>query len=241
MTGTALFLRFLIFKALLKYLLRGWQLCNTVVPTEGYGATIEVPDPDYPNMVDVTWNQSSVDTFAYLLCVETTAGGKSSEPDTLMVTLKKFCPWDITDFAGTWAGDETGDSETALTVTIEHNAADGDNVLRVKATADPGPSGGDYLPPFLSKVYEGWGERFQTGFGLEGDVLLHIGLLDGSVVIDNDYWGQTLPGPYDYWTGGDGTWSGCTGSMHINFGMYWSQSNIGGSFNRSSTVDITKQ
>ncbi len=203
--------------------------------TAGYEADIK-QDSIYPNVVYVTWHQSSVDTSAYLIVTETTHGGVTSEPDSLHVILKRFCPWSIDDFVGTWKGSETGDSKVDdLTVTVVHNAEDGDNVIRVKAV----PDGDVFHPPFLSKVYEGWGETFQKGHGNEGDVLLHIGLLDGSITIEHDYWGQTLPGPYDYWTGGGGTWSGCTGMMNIDFYMYWSQNFS--KPNRKSHVEIKKQ
>ncbi len=201
----------------------------------GYGAKIK-QDSIFPNIAYITWDQSSVDTVGYVVVQETTFSGVTSQPDTMKTVLKRFCPYSIDDFVGTWKGSENGDSEVDdLTVTIVHDPADGDNVLRVKHVAN----GDAFNPPFLSQVYAGWGEAFQAGHGNEGDVLLHMGLLDGSIYIAHDYWGQTLPGPYDYWTGGSGTWSGCTNSMSIDFFMYWSQDFS--KPNRQSHLELTKE
>jgi len=205
----------------------------------GYGATIEVPDTAYPNKVLVTWNQSSVDTFAYLVCVETSVSGLVSDPDSLGVTLKKFCPWTMDDFVGIWTGIETGDSDTTLTLSFIHNPEDGNQVLRVKAMADTNAQGGVYVPPFLSRLFVAWGERFIAGQGNEGDVLLHINLTDGKITIENDLWGESLPGRNHYWTGGSGTWCGCTDSIQLNFEMYWSTDFS--KPNKTSIIELVKQ
>jgi len=207
--------------------------------TVGYGATIEVPDTAYPNKVLVTWNQSSVDTFAYLVCVETSVSGLVSDPDSLGVTLKKFCPWTMDDFVGIWTGIETGDSDTTLTLSFIHNTEDGNQVLRVKAMADTNAQGGVYVPPFLSRLFVAWGERFIAGQGNEGDVLLHINLTDGKITIENDLWGESLPGRNHYWTGGSGTWCGCTDSIQLNFEMYWSTDFS--KPNKTSIIELVKQ
>ena len=188
----------------------------------GYGADIAVPDTAYPNVVMVTWHQSSVDTAAWLVCVETSVSGLTSDPDSLRIILKKFCPWSIDDFTGTWTGSETGDCDTSLVLSIVHDPADGDNVIRVKAVADTNSAGGVYSPPFMSRLFDAWGERFIPGQGNEGDVLLHLSLIDDKVLVENDYWGETLPGENHYWTGGKGTWCGCNDSLKISFELYWS-------------------
>jgi len=206
---------------------------------EGYEAAIEVPDTAYPNEVLVTWHSSEVDTFAYLICVETSVSGLKSDPDSLKVTLKKFCSWNIDDFTGTWDGKETGDSDTTLILSIVHHPQDGDHVLRVKAVADTNADGGIYTPPFLSKLFVAWGERFVAGQGNEGDVLLNVDLSGSKIIIENDYWGETLPGESHYWTGGSGTWCGCTDSIHLNFEMY--RSSDFSKPNKTSSVEIVKQ
>ncbi|MCD6200506.1 MAG: hypothetical protein J7K46_01720 [Bacteroidales bacterium] len=205
----------------------------------GYEATIEVPDTAYPNIVNVTWHQSSVDTSAYLVCVETSVTGNVSDPDSLAVTLKKFCAWSMDDFTGTWEGNETGDSDTTLLLSIVYDPADGEDVLRVKAVADTNSDGGVYAPPFLSRLFDAWGERFVSLKGNEGDVLLHVNLLSGKIIIENDFWGETMPGPNHYWTGGEGTWCGCNDSINLNFEMYWSTDYS--KPNETSTVKLKKQ
>ncbi len=192
--------------------------------TSGHGSTIEI-DEDWPHIAWVTWDQSSVDVDAMITVYETTAAGLSSDKDTLNVALGAFCPKDFTDFVGTWVGTETGHSEIdPFTVTFV--AGEG-NTLVAEATAG--------TPAFLSKVFLGWGETFQAGHGNEGDINLEIDLLTGAVTIPNEYWGQTLPGPYDYRVHGGGSWSGC-GSFTMEFDVFMDDSGW-----RSSHVVITKQ
>ncbi len=189
---------------------------------EGWPADITVPDTNYPNRVMVLWHQASVDTSAMLMCIETSSTGHESEPDTLFITLKKFCPWSLDDFAGTWKGEETGDSDTSLTLTIEVDTLHRGQVLRVKAVRQPNDSGGVYEPPFLKQVFDAWGERFVEDRGNEGDVLLYVNLVRGKILIENDYQGMTLPGQHHYWTGGEGYWCGCDDSLVIHYELYWS-------------------
>ncbi len=188
----------------------------------GWPADITVPDTNYPNRVMVRWHQASVDTAAWLVCIETSSTGHESQPDSLRVILRKFCPWSLQDFAGIWKGEEFGDSDTTLSLVIEVDTLHSGNVLRVKAARHPNDSGGIYEPPFLKKVFDAWGERFVEGQGNEGDVLLYVNLLRGKIIIENDYQGMTLPGRNHYWTGGEGTWCGCTDSLRICYELYWS-------------------
>ncbi len=211
---------------------------------EGYGATI-VPRDNYPNIADVTWDQSSVDTSALLIVTETTHGGQTAS-DTLAVTLKKFCPWNISDFVGTWKGmeqifrEKTGAIvKDSLDITLEITAdPNNENGLVIKSIEDPNAEGGKYLPQILAPIYGGWGERFQEGNPDEGNVYLTMGLLDGSITVKDAHWGQTLPGPYDYWCDGGGAWSGCTSSMKFTFNMYWAEDKSDG---YGSIITVTKQ
>jgi hypothetical protein len=197
--------------------------------TVGWDATI-VPVENRPNVVDITWNQSSENRVAYVVCVETTMGGVSSDQDSLKVILNKFCPMDITEFVGTWTGQETGDCQNAITVTFEA----GTEANTIVANATNG------IPEFLGCIFTGWGETFQAGFGNEGDIILHIDLLDGTITINLDYWGQTLPGPWDYWTIGSGSWSGCgaSPSMSFNMGLDWDET---GTAQYQSHLELIKQ
>ncbi len=212
--------------------------------TVGYDADITVPDPHYPNIVDVTWHQSSVDTSALLIVTETTHGGLTAS-DTLHVTLKMFCPEDISWFVGTWTGtailfrEKTGADLDTTDITLEITAdPNNESGVVIKATDDPNGVGGEYLPQLLDFIYQSWGERFQKDIGDEGNVYLTMGLLDGSVKVKDAHWGQTLPGPYDYWCDGGGTWSGCTNSLNFTFNMYWYSDKSDG---YGQKVSLTKQ
>ncbi len=210
----------------------------------GYDADISVPDAHFPNIVDVTWHQSSVDTSALLICTETTHGGLSAS-DTLAVTLNRFCPWDITDFVGTWKGQRSlfreanGKIYDTVDITLEITAdPDNETGLLIKAIDDPNTDGGEYLPQILKDVYTGWGERFQKNKGDEGNVYLNVGLLNGNITVKDAHWGQTLPGPYDYWCDGGGSWSGCTNNLSFTFNMYWASNKSDG---YGSEISVSKQ
>ena len=193
--------------------------------TEGHTATINIKE-GHPNIAEVTWDQSAVNVAAKIFVVETTAGGKTSDPDTIDVALTPFCAMTISDFVGTWTGTETGSCENAITVTFEAGTAE--NTIVARATSG--------IPAFLGCVFTGWGEVFQAGFGNEGDIILTLGLTDGSVTINLEYWGQTLPGPYDYDQNGSGTWSGCGAAPTMSFDMLMDASGW-----RSSHLELTKQ
>ncbi len=194
---------------------------------DGWTADIQI-DEEFNFKAYVTWHQASEDVTALFIVTETTHAGVKSDPDTIVVTLEAFCPMTIDDFvASSWTGTETGDSEVdPLTVTFEKGAG---NVIIAKA------SGG--IPAFLSQVFTGWGESFQAGYGNEGDILLFIGLLDGSVSGTGEYWGQTLPGPYDYWQVVGGNWNGCGAAPHlsVSYGLDWAND---GTANRQSQVEL---
>lgn len=194
----------------------------------GWGADVQI-DEEFNFKAYVTWHQASVDTAALLVVVETTHAGVKSDPDTLFVKLDAFCPMTVDDFvSSSWTGSETGDSEVdPLNVTFEKGTG---NVIIARANAG--------IPAFLSQVYIGWGETFQDGYGFEGDVYMTMGLLDGSISGTGDnYWGQTLPGPYDYWQVVVGNWNGCGAAPHmsISFGLDWAND---GAANKQSQIEI---
>ena len=66
----------------------------------------------------------------------------------------------------------------------------------------------DGIPALFYGIYFGWGESFQPGFGSEGNVTVDIDLATGDLTIAPQYFGQTLPGPYDYYIYGSGTYNG---------------------------------
>ena len=170
----------------------------------------------YPGWVDVLYSQSDVDIDSVVVSVvETTTGGKTSTPAVIATWLKAFCPMTVNDFVGTWTGVETGDSEVdPLTVTMITGTGADEILLEVDALG---------YPQLLSMVFINWGETFQAGFGNEGDITLQINELNGAITVPFEYWGQTLPGPWDYWTFGSGSWSGCgaTPSIVMHFSLDW--------------------
>lgn len=193
-----------------------WEATGaTITSTSEDGREIEVLFPDAGT--------------ATLTVTETTQGGIVSEPYTSDdITVNAFCPMTRDDFLGTWSGQETGDSEGDISVTFIAGA--GPNDILVEAI--------DGIPGFFSFVFTGWGETFQAGFGPEGDIFLVINA-NGSLSLGLEYWGQTLPGPYDYWYFGEGNWDGCgdAPTMSFSFNLDWAGD---GASNMSSSVSLTK-
>ena len=171
---------------------------------------------------------------AKIIVTETTAGGVTSDPAVLDVTVNAFCPWTADDYVGTWTGTETVGTGDPANITVNISKVD-DNTISIDASADG-------TPGLLQSVYTGWGETFQAGFGLDGDIHLDLGLGDGTIsLVTGAYWGQTLPGPYDYWYTGSGNWDGCTSSITLSFQMHWDQADFGDGGNRYCTATLTKQ
>ncbi len=168
-----------------------------------------------------------------LTLTETTLGGVTSEPYELDIQVAEFCPMTRDDFLGTWVGTETGDSEVdPLSVTFIAGTGADEIVAEVSAG----------IPAFMSGVFIGWGEAFQVGIGPEGDITLVVNT-NGSISIGETltYWGQTLPGPYDYWYNGGGLWSGCGTAPTMVFTFNLDYNGDGVSTNRTSEVSLTKQ
>jgi hypothetical protein len=174
------------------------------------------------------------DGTAKITVTETTQGGVTSDPATLDVTVNAFCPWTADDFVGTWVGVESvgGDDNEDITFVITKIDA---NTISINADQDG-------YPGLLQSVYKGWGETFQAGFGLEGDIHVTLGLGDGSLSLNpGEYWGQTLPGPYDYWYVGSGNWDGCASSISLNFEMHWDDADFSDGGDYSSVSTLVKQ
>jgi hypothetical protein len=174
------------------------------------------------------------DGTAKISVTETTAGGKTSEAATKDISVLPFCPKDADWYVGTWVGTESiggGDAE-AITVTISKID---DNTISIDTDADG-------YPGLLQSVYKGWGETYQAGFGLDGAIHLDLGLGDGTIsVVTGEYWGQTLPGPYDYWYVGSGNWDGCASSISVHFEMHWDEGDYGDGGNRNCDAVLVKQ
>ncbi len=175
----------------------------------GSGASVSAVDGD-PFSADILFDQSDVDIDDVVVtCVETTMGGVSSDPFSITVDLKKFKPMAFSEFLGEWSYVESGSGTSTGTITMVDA---GDGKLKM-VSSEVG------LPPVMSWIFIGWGERFQPGFANQGNIIIVPNLNSGGVTIPDQYWGQTLPGPYDYWINGSGNWEGINQTMTINYAM----------------------
>lgn len=171
---------------------------------EGASATI-TQDPDKPYKATVIFAESAVDLSAYVFVVETAANGKSSEKDTVAVSLAAYCAFNSADLVGTTSGvDDCGYNNDGTTSV---GATSNNLIINADGSGNPG---------LLTGLFAGWGETFQDGFGNDGDVHLVLNE-DGSIEIPYQYFGQTLPGPYDYWIQGSGSFDQCKKTMNINY------------------------
>ncbi|TFH39691.1 MAG: hypothetical protein E4G95_00405 [Bacteroidia bacterium] len=171
---------------------------------------------------------------ATVTVTETTMGGITSDPFDKVIAVAEFCPMTRDDFLGTWTGTEAGSTASDLTITFIAGSAA--NEIVAKATAG--------IPAFLGGVFTGWGEVFQADYEPVGDISIFVNA-NGSLSIPWTYWGQTLPGPYDYWYWGNGTmvWSGCGAAPTLRFDINLDYNGNAGSpsSNRKNTVSLTKQ
>jgi hypothetical protein len=198
--------------------------------TIGHGAAINVLDPS--NKVEIKWNQSDVDIEAKIKCIETTLGGISSEPAYLDVLLTKFKPMTFDEFLGEWSGTEVDEAGVEYPINITFVAGPDPNTILF-------PVSDDGIPALMSGLYIGWGEAFQPEIDPGGNLYATINLNSGAIDFNCQYFGQTLPGPWDYWFSGEGTWEGFNKSMTINFGLQFDDS-CSDDYNPSS-ITLTKQ
>ncbi len=191
------------------------------------GGTITATTPDTRG---VTVQYTTAGTVT-LTVTETTLGGITSDPFSKDITVAPFCPLTRDGFLGTWTGTEAGSAPGAITVTfVAGTAAD---EIKVLATAG--------IPAFLGGVFTGWGEEFQASIAPAGNITLKVNA-NGSVSIPWTYWGQTLPGPYDYWYWGSGLWSNCGAKPTLTFdiNLDYNGNPATPSSNRKNTVTLTK-
>lgn len=194
----------------------------------GSGVTITQDDKVYEAYI--TFDQSDVDLEAIISCTETTAGGVTSETVTKTVTLYKFQAMAFEEFLGEWVGTETDGNDT-WDVTIVATAGAEENTIVFSAT--------DGIPALMSPLFTGWGETFQAGFGNEGNIVITLDLNTGGANIIGQYFGQTLPGPWDYWFDGTGSWEGINRTMIINYALQFDDT-YSDNYN-ASTVTLSKQ
>lgn len=188
----------------------------------GIGATIV--EGGLPSVALITFDQSNVDVDVTVSVTETTQGGKTSEAVTFTVGLKKFKAMTIAEFLGTWTGTENGNPITLTAVA-------GPNATSITFMPTAG------LPALMAPLFAGWGETFQPGFAPEGAITVDLDLNTGGASIEH-YWGQTLPGPYDYWISGSGLWSGVDKSLNLDYVLHWAPG-YATNYN-PSTLSVTK-
>lgn len=167
----------------------------------GIGATIVKSEEE--TSAKITFAQSDVDVNAVVSVVETTYGGVASEPVSINVSLKKFKPMAITEFYGNWTG--VGYKGEVLDFEVVAGAVE--NQLLLKAVGR--------VPALYHSLFTGWGEDFQVGIGQEADIFVDVNLDNGGLSVLNQYFGQTEPGPWDYYLDGSGLWDGFTKSMTL--------------------------
>lgn len=174
----------------------------------GIGATIE--HGDFTSVALITFDQSDVDADVTVSVTETTKGGVSSETATYEVSLMKFKAMAIEEFLGSWTGTENGEAITLTAVA----GPDASSITFMPT---------DGLPAIQAPIFVGWGESFQPGYEPNGAITLDLDLNTGDISFAH-YWGQTLPGPYDYWISGSGLWSGVDKSLRFTCWMQWDDS-----------------
>lgn len=198
--------------------------------TIGHSAQITVLDPS--SKVEIKWDQSDDDVEAKIKCIETTLGGIASEPAYLDVSLTKFKPMTFDEFLGEWSGTEVDEAGVEYPIDITFTAGTAPNTIIFPVNADG-------IPALMSGLFISWGEAFQAGIPPAGNLTATIDLNSGAVTIDCQYFGQTLPGPWDYWFSGEGTWEGFNKSMTISYGLQWDET-CSTNYNPSS-ITLTKQ
>lgn len=181
--------------------------------SEGHTATITIKE-GYPNIAEVAWDQSSVDVQAKLYVVETTSGGKTSDPDTLAITLTAFCPLvDLNDLVGTWTGDDSEGNPTQVVTFV-----DGSNFM-------------------INGLNVGWMVGYWGEIIVDQVPLIMIMNENGTLEIELQYYMETTwngaPQP-TYSIAATGVWDNCLKTMTIDYDLYQ-----GGSVLTSITENIT--
>jgi len=158
-----------------------------------------------------------------VLTVNGIYGGFTGQVDTLIVTLtgdnvaefdntytlimQRYCSYTVDDLVGSWSGiDIDNNFGVPTAVSCEIEKVD-DNHFVVK---NPG------MPVFCRATWVDWTEVFQPGFGNEGDVIFELDPVNGEITSETTYWGQTLPGPWDYDSTAEGEYIACDNKLEIS-------------------------
>jgi len=154
----------------------------------------------------IEFAQYPADGHATVTVTETTMGGKTSEPKSIEVEVKKYCPLPngMADLVGSWAGtDGQGDYTYPSEISTEVSGS---------TLAVTGMSFG-FIGDF-------WGEAI-----IDGGTFMMTFNIDGTVdiprqyIYTTDYEGE----PYDYEIKGAGTWDNCGNEpkLMIDYDIYY--------------------
>ncbi len=169
-------------------------------------ATVKSVSED-TRVATVEFNTFPADSFATVTVAETTMGGITSDPVSMEVRVKKYCPLENgnSDLVGSWTGtdgqgpDYTFESIITTEVSGESLAVSGISV---------------------GVINNFWGEAVIDG----GTILMTVNV-DGTVTIPRQYLYTTEynGAPYDYEIEGSGNWDNCGESptLLINYDIYY--------------------
>jgi hypothetical protein len=170
----------------------------------------------------IEFNTFPADSFATVTVTETTMGGITSDPVSMEVRVKKYCPLvnGNADLVGSWSGDDGG-YDSQITTVVSGTS------LEVSGLS-------------VGVITDWWGEAILEG----GSFLLTVNE-DGTLNIPRQYIYTTEwdGDPYRYEIIGSGTWDNCgtSPSLLISYDIYYEgdEEGIGSAYGDGAfTADI---
>ncbi len=158
------------------------------------GATVKSVSEDTRSAV-ILFNQAPADLKAKITVVETTLGGKQSDPKTVEVVINPFCVFNVNVFSGAAVCDEEGYGK-----------------YNVGFTVDPGNNKRIRNDNFWD--YAGPGETIY--YDLSGDLNQKV-----NVPKQNFVFGDGETG----WVEGSGNYDTCKKTMTVNYSVYYAGDN----------------
>jgi hypothetical protein len=164
-------------------------------------ATVKSVSAD-TRVATIEFKQYPASGKAKVSVTETTMGGKTSEPVSFDVTVKKYCPLPngVANLVGSWTGEDAG-YESIITTVVSGTK------LAVTGMS-------------IGMINDWWGEEV-----IEGGTFMMTWNIDGTVDIPRQYIYTTVykDEPYDYEIKGSGTWDNCGSNptLLINYDIYY--------------------
>ncbi|MBN2166812.1 MAG: hypothetical protein JW717_11095 [Marinilabiliaceae bacterium] len=160
---------------------------------EGSGDVSFTPVDDKPYAIFIN-SDSEFDTVAFIVAVETTMGGIRGIPDTMQISIQRYCPLinGISDFVGSWYGI---DADYSVGVDLSIVTEIIDDTLYMTGL------GFGWLIDF-------WGEEIIDG----GTLVLEVNADNGEVVIPEQTYFTTIYEDEEqepYTISGKGKWNNC--------------------------------